>query len=160
MRAASIIDSFILLSWRNSLSARESSQSSHKIELEEHEKWLKARIDRHHNEPFWIFSMSENLVGYVRFEVSKERPATCNVSIFVAEEYQGRGLGKKMLNFAFLDLVSKSSFSEIRAVIRKNNFRSKHLFTSFGFVFSKQLDSNFSEYLVLPNNMNLHEIHF
>jgi RimJ/RimL family protein N-acetyltransferase len=147
-RAASIQDLLILLEWRNAESAIKASQQPHKIQFSEHEKWLQARIKRHPSEPFWIMESEDFPIGYVRLDLFISDESCFTVSLFVNQEFQGRGFGKQMLKISLLDLTSREPSVGLRAVIRNDNLRSQKLFTSFGFTFSQKINKDFNEYQV------------
>ena len=82
-RPATRSDSELILSWRNSPSARKVSQSVHELSEAEHAIWFESRIDRLSSEPFWIMSKGGKDVGFVRLDFSDIKRDSFAVSIFV-----------------------------------------------------------------------------
>jgi RimJ/RimL family protein N-acetyltransferase len=154
-RAVSMIDAEIILGWRNSASARSASPEGNPLGQLEHENWLSSRIARHPNEPFWIMSIAEEPVGFFRLDLSSETQHLFTVSIFTVPKSRGSGVGRLMLREALDFAISRNAETGLRAVIKKDNNASIALFKGFGFELAAQIDSNFDEYRVTPNRINL-----
>ena len=145
-RAVSFQDSDLILEWRNSVDARHASQKPQKISQYEHEVWIRSRISRIPDEPFWIMSLAEKYVGYIRLDHFGESRDTFTVSIFVVPEFQNIGIGNRMLLMALGSAATDYPHSHFRAIIKKDNFGSINLFKKLGFKHQKELDSEFTEY--------------
>ncbi len=145
-RSVFIEDSDLILEWRNSVDARRSSQNPEEITQKEHEIWMRSRILRTPNEPFWIMSLNENYIGYVRLDLLSKTRDTFNVSIFVVPECRNAGIGNRMLSLALDCAALKFPNSIFRAVIKNDNFRSIGLFERLGFMRQEEIDSKFTEY--------------
>jgi spore coat polysaccharide biosynthesis protein SpsF len=149
-RPATLSDSKLILTWRNSSSARNVSQSTNELSEAEHEKWFQSRINRFTSEPFWIMSKGEKDVGFVRLDFFDIERDTFTVSIFVDPEFRSVGFGKQMLGLALNFVNGEHANYQYRAVIKKDNLGSLRLFKSFGFELFKNVDNQFDEYRVTP----------
>lgn len=148
-RSATRGDSEIILTWRNSPSARKVSQSVNELSEAEHAIWFESRIDRVSSEPFWIMSMGRTDVGFVRLDFSDTKRDSFAVSIFVDPEFRAGGIGKQMLELALNSVPVKHGISQYRAVIKRDNLGSIKLFEGFGFELFMRIDDQFDEYRML-----------
>lgn len=149
-----INDSELILTWRNSPSAKYASRRSNEIGVEEHEIWFYSRVSRAAAEPFWIICRDATEIGYVRLDLRENDKNIFAVSIYVVPESRGMGLGKEMLRFAIDSAVKNHAISDFHAVINKSNHASIKIFEFFGFQFVADIDEKFSEYLLTPNTMD------
>ncbi len=159
-RPITISDSELILTWRNSPSARYASQKSNEIGVGEHESWFHSRVSRVAFEPFWIMSRGEMEIGYVRLDLRENEESTFVISIYVVPESRGMGFGKEMLRFAINSAVENQAISSFYAVINKSNHASIKIFEFFGFEFFANIDEKFCEYLlssdkIVSNALNL-----
>ena len=142
-------DSELILTWRNSPSARKVSQSVNELSEAEHAIWFESRIDRVSSEPFWIMSEDGKDVGFVRLDFSDIKRDTFAISIFVDPEFRAGGIGKQMLELALNSVPVKHGISQYRAVIKRDNLGSIKLFEGFGFELFMRIDDQFDEYRML-----------
>lgn len=145
-RPATRSDSELILTWRNSPSARKVSQSANELSEAEHAIWFGSRIDRVSTEPFWIMSKGGTDVGFVRLDFSDIKRDSFAVSIFVDPEFRSEGIGKQMLELALNSVPVKHGILQYRAVIKRDNLGSIKLFEGFGFEFFMRIDDQFDEY--------------
>lgn len=88
-----------------------------------------------HTRPIWVAKQGAIVIGWISFENFHERPAyrfTAELSIYISNEFQSKGIGKYLLQFA----LSQCKSLEIKTVIGLifgHNIRSCRLFESFGF---------------------------
>jgi len=136
----------LILQWINSNAAREFSQSQKKISIDEHNIWLRSRILKVPLEPFWIVSLDENYVGYVRLDLLNASKDLFTVSIFVLPEFQRAGIGTQILADALKTSMEDNPKSSFRAIIKKNNFGSIQLFQRQGFQLKAEIDKHFNDY--------------
>ena len=132
MRSAKLDDARQLLEWRNSSSAREFSQNSELIQIEEHMAWLSKRLERIILEPFHVFELNHKLVGMSRLDF--ESAGHFEISILVAPDHQGRGAGARILNMTCENFFELHSSHTILAKVHQFNFVSQKLFVNAGFV--------------------------
>ena len=149
-RPATRSDSELILTWRNSPSARKVSQSAHELSEAEHAIWFGLRIDRVSTEPFWIMSKDGKDLGFVRLDFLDTKRDSFAVSIFVDPEFRSKGVGKQMLELALNSVPVKHGILQYRAVIKRDNLRSIKLFEGFGFELFMRIDDQFDEYRMLP----------
>ena len=142
-RNANFEDASLLYFWRNSPEARNFSQKSEPITLNEHTEWLSSRLLRISEEPFLIFFWDQNPVGSIRLEFESNKSEKFFISIFVDPAYQGMGIGEKILEITCEKYLSVDE-ATIIAKVKKSNLVSKKLFIKAGFKFV----SNFDEYMI------------
>jgi RimJ/RimL family protein N-acetyltransferase len=145
-RPPTLSDSELILTWRNSISARKVSRSANELSEAEHASWFSSRINRISSEPFWIMSKGGKDVGFVRLDLSDNRCDSFTVSIFVDPEFRTLGIGKQMLKLAFNSVGVEQGTYQYRAVIKRDNLSSIKFFKNFGFEFFLHLDDQFDEY--------------
>ena len=145
-RSVTLNDSNLILEWRNSGDARRNSQRPEKISQGEHESWLSSRILRVPYEPFWIMSLGEKNLGYVRLDHFNSNQDVFTTSIFVVPECRSIGIGNRMLINALNSAVLSHPHSFFRAVVKKDNYGSISLFQRLGFKYQAEIDSEFIEY--------------
>lgn len=155
-RTATVSDCNLVMAWRNSISARGVSRFGDQLSEVDHREWFISRVAKTMSEPFWIMSILNKDIGYVRLDYTHEEEGLYTVSIFVAPEYQAVGNGKKMLKMALTSAVSSNLALHFRAVIKCNNTDSIALFEKFGFKFNREIDKEFHEYQVSASQMLIH----
>ncbi|MBN1830068.1 MAG: N-acetyltransferase [Deltaproteobacteria bacterium] len=85
--------------------------------------------------PIWVAEKNDIVAGWVSLESFFGRPAyhpTAEISIYVAPEFQGRGLGRRLLQEA-IDATPRLAVRTLLGFIFSHNNRSIHLFKAFGF---------------------------
>jgi RimJ/RimL family protein N-acetyltransferase len=150
-RPATRSDSELILTWRNSPSARKVSQSANELSEAEHAIWFESRIDRLSSEPFWIMSKGGKAVGFVRLDFSDIEHNSYAVSIFVDPEFRAVGIGEQMLGIALNSVHAEHGINQFRAVIKRDNLGSIKLFESFSFELFMHVDDQFDEYRMTAN---------
>ena len=105
------------------------------ITVESRLPWFRSHGDRY---PVWVITNSEQnqqIMGWLSLQMFYGRPAyhkTAEVSIYIAQNYQGRGLGKKLLDQAIAS-CPKLDISKLVGFVFAHNTASCRLFKSFGF---------------------------
>jgi len=104
------------------------------ITVESRLTWFRSHGDRY---PVWVISDLQNqqIMGWLSLQMFYGRPAyhkTAEVSIYVAPDYQGKGLGKKLLDQAIAS-CPKLDISKLVGFVFAHNTASCRLFKSFGF---------------------------
>lgn len=85
--------------------------------------------------PIWVMELDEKIVGWLSFQSFYGRPAykaTAEVSIYIAPEYKGQGIGKKLLSEAIYR-SDKLGIKTLLGFIFAHNIPSLKLFDKFGF---------------------------
>ena len=86
---------------------------------EEHYEYMEKQ-SQNPNFHQWMAIMDNNVVGYVRI-------LDLEINILVVKEYQGRGIGTKMLQL-LEDKARKLNIKKLRGLVRADNLNSRHLF--------------------------------
>ena len=146
-RNANFEDASLLYFWRNNPEARNFSQKSEPITLNEHTEWFSSRLLRIDEEPFLIFFWDQKPVGSIRLEFESNKSEKFFISIFVDPAYQGMGIGQKILEITCEKYLSVGE-ATIIAKVKKSNLVSKKLFIKAGFEFV----SNSDEYMIFKKN--------
>ncbi|PZO42175.1 MAG: N-acetyltransferase [Pseudanabaena frigida] len=103
------------------------------ISVNSRRDWFRSHGDRY---PVWVVTNSDRkIIGWLSLQMFYGRPAyhkTAEVSIYIAPEYQGKGIGKKLLNHA-IAMCPKLNISKLVGFVFAHNAASCRLFTSLGF---------------------------
>jgi RimJ/RimL family protein N-acetyltransferase len=127
MRMATIADARLLWAWRNDPASRAASLDGAEIPYGEHEAWLAAAlVDPARTLLIGVLPGGES-VGMVRFD--RFEGGETRVSINLAPEWRGRGLGTALLRLA----VATRADERLRAEVRAANAASLRLFERCGF---------------------------
>ncbi|MFZ5775048.1 MAG: UDP-2,4-diacetamido-2,4,6-trideoxy-beta-L-altropyranose hydrolase [Thermodesulfobacteriota bacterium] len=134
LRKAGREDSAILLSWANDPESRANSFSSRPISLEEHEKWLNAKLASPDCR-LWLASMpDDSLAGMVRFDLAGDE---AEISVNLAPAYRGQELGSRLIGRACAQVFQEEQgLKRIVARIKAENRASLRAFASAGFITS------------------------
>jgi len=85
--------------------------------------------------PLWVVEEDGKVIAWTSFQSFYGRPAyrhTAEVSIYITEQAQGKGLGKKLLEKAIED-CSKLDIKNLLGFIFAHNVASINLFKKYGF---------------------------
>ena len=103
------------------------------ITVESRLPWFRSHDDRY---PVWVITnQNQQIMGWLSLQMFYGRPAyhkTAEVSIYIAPNYQGKGLGKKLLDQAIAS-CPKLDISKLVGFVFAHNTASCRLFKSFGF---------------------------
>jgi RimJ/RimL family protein N-acetyltransferase len=119
-----------LLGWRNEPSTRDASFTPDEISTEEHHRWF-ARKLANPSCALLIIEDAGQAVGQVRLD--RVDPDTAEVSIGLAPEARGRGLGRTALQLAASEASKLLGVRTVRAFVRQGNPASLHAFRAAGF---------------------------
>ncbi len=131
LRAATFDDATTLLDWANDPTSRWASSDRPVIAPGEHEIWLTRRLSDPDRYRIWIGQCDGQAVGVVRVERAEDGDA--EVSITVAPERRGRGVGTVLLARGAEATIVAFGGVRLRARIRADNPASLALFTGAGF---------------------------
>lgn len=131
LRPAQAEDARRVWDWANDSATRAASFNSEPIPWPDHEKWFNARLTDPATK-LWLAS-TENVdrAGCVRFA---EEADTATISVSVAPECRGAGLGAAMILRGSHALFRESSVQRIDAFIRPENGASLAAFARAGYV--------------------------
>jgi UDP-2,4-diacetamido-2,4,6-trideoxy-beta-L-altropyranose hydrolase len=123
-------DSRKIYAWRNEQVVRMASRNSKIISWSDHKRWFD-EILRDKNRCLLIGEFEEQSVGVIRFNLDDD---TAEVSIYLASNWIGRGVGKLFLQSAELWLVDHvPRVHKLKAVVLGENSRSWRLFEESGY---------------------------
>ena len=126
LRPATIEDAEALWLWRNDPIARAQSRNSEPITWSDHTNWLTAALADPSRRT--LIAETEGVrVGTIRFDSTGH--GACEVSLAVAPDRRGCGIGRAMLRAACAQMGS----ADIDAAVRADNVPSRKLFESCGF---------------------------
>ena len=108
------------------------------ISVESRRDWFRSRNARY---PVWVMTQNmqsdqkDQVIGWLSLQMFYGRPAyhkTAEVSIYIDPAYQGKGIGKKLLEYAIAQCPDLN-ISKLVGFIFAHNVVSRRLFTNFGF---------------------------
>ena len=85
--------------------------------------------------PILVVEIDNKVIGWLSFQSFYDKPAynaTVKISIYVAPEYKGQGIGKKLLSEA-IDRSPQLGIKTLLGFICAHNIPSLNLFDKFGF---------------------------
>jgi UDP-2,4-diacetamido-2,4,6-trideoxy-beta-L-altropyranose hydrolase len=122
-------DSALLLGWRNESAAVRFSASGRPVTMAEHERWF-ARVRGDTGTTIWIIEDNGTPVGQVRVDVED---GVGVVSIAIAVEHRGRGIGPNALRAMVDAVTAQGGVQLLRALAHPDNSRSLRAFEVAGF---------------------------
>ncbi|MCA6611102.1 MAG: N-acetyltransferase [Pseudanabaena sp. M158S2SP1A06QC] len=111
------------------------------ISVESRRAWFRSHGDHY---PVWVITIGSHdiqsdqnaqIIGWLSLQMFYGRPAyhkTAEISIYIAPNYQGKGIGKKLLDHAIAN-CPKLNISKLVGFVFAHNSASHRLFSSFGF---------------------------
>jgi len=126
LRAATLSDMELLLTWRNDAETRKYSHNTEYIDRESHLAWLDSSL-RNPKRHIYIAEVNSVEVATIRVDSIKDKDG-CLLSWCVAPEFRGKGLAKKLLHQA-LKTIDTISYAEIK----NSNLASIKIAISVGF---------------------------
>lgn len=128
-RTATMDDAEMLMRWRNDKVTVASFRSNRAVSLLEHEAWLRGRLNR--GDPTFIAFEDDHSpsVGTVHMNPMEHKENGYEVSVTVAPDARGRGLGGKMLKEVCDDYPEATLYTEIKF----DNKASEKSFAAAGF---------------------------
>lgn len=124
---------------RNHPLVRQTAHSQEEIPFEQHDRWFENKYFKETNNRLFVLKDADKVIGYCRFDFDKEHNSYL-VSIALDTEYQGKGLGHKLLSQALQQLDVPQ---EILAEVRKGNEISVKLFEKNNFQIYKEDKNTF-----------------
>ena len=127
LRPASLADAELMLTWQSAPGIRAFSNNPDAPDAAYHEKWLTEKL----NDPDCIFNIilhGGEPAGVLRFDRSSASNSY-EVSILIEKARQGIGIGRTALELGKRLLP----LSELRAVVRSDNFASARMFKRAGY---------------------------
>jgi spore coat polysaccharide biosynthesis protein SpsF len=130
LRPAGPEDEARLLSWRNAPSVRAASFSQDEISVEQHHQWF-ARKLRDPECALLIVEEVDRPVGQIRLD--RIAPDLAELSIALATEARGRGIGREALVLAASQAPRLLGVTNIKALVKSDNEASLRAFRAAGF---------------------------
>ncbi len=132
VRPATMDDTAMVYAWRNDPETRKTAADARPFDYAAHEKWMRATLSnpRRH---LLIACVGAQPVGTIRFDEGDGQAAT--VSLYLAPDWPGLGLGGKMLASGENYLASRiQGKCKLRATVIPGNDRSRRMFEGAGYV--------------------------
>ncbi len=130
VREAEPEDSARIFAWRNSASIRNVSRDASPIARKTHDEWFVSVLEDPLRQVL-IGELSDEAVGVVRFDMHDHE---AEISIYLAPEQQGRGLGIELLLAAESWLIKKEpEMTLLKAEVLSDNQKSRSLFKAAGY---------------------------
>jgi RimJ/RimL family protein N-acetyltransferase len=148
VRPAEPEDALEVLRWRNDEHVRSMSRNSDPIDEAGHVAWFSRALA----DParMLLMGVSEGSpVGLVRFD--RQQEALWEVSIVVAPEARGRGLGGRLLDLAVRRFAVGHPGVRLLAEVKRCNEASRRLFASLGFVLDAEHGELLRFFLIPPS---------
>ncbi|HQR95385.1 MAG TPA: UDP-2,4-diacetamido-2,4,6-trideoxy-beta-L-altropyranose hydrolase [Thiotrichales bacterium] len=125
----SLEDSQTLFEWRNHPSIRSVSLHQEVLQFEAHQQWVASSLVNP-NRVMWMAYCGDSKIGMIRFDRSHELSREAEVSLYLAPNQQGKGLGKQLLTAGEQAIVRQwSNIERIKAQVLATNQASVNLFT-------------------------------
>lgn len=103
------------------------------ITVESRQQWMKDFDDTH---PCWVVQDKQQIIGWCGLEYFYPHPAfdhTAEISIYVADQYQRRGVGSALLDYVNVNITKKLPIKTVISYIYERNIASQRLFQSHGY---------------------------
>ena len=129
LRPALFSDAITLWRWRNDPQTRAASFSGGAVELAEHERWLQETLGRP-DRRLYVAHAEGRDVATARLDV---QGADAVVSITVAPEWRGRGIGTHVLRALVVEAFGAPGLRRLVARVKPDNAASRAAFARAGF---------------------------
>jgi UDP-2,4-diacetamido-2,4,6-trideoxy-beta-L-altropyranose hydrolase len=127
-------DAQLLFDWVNDPQTRAMSFSSHSINWDEHCHWLQDRLRDPSKCVLWLARDAHGVaLAQVRYDLHESKTAEAVVSISVAAEHRGRGVGRRLLQLSARRLFAERGIRRIHAFVRPENEASCRSLTAAGY---------------------------
>jgi len=130
LRRADEADSKLIWNWRNDPVSRSNFRDQNLISWAAHKEWFRSALDDL-NRILFFGEIDGVSIGIVRFEPVGE--LEYEVSINLAPERRGMGLGRRLLAAACVEIERERGGVSFRAAVRRDNIASQRIFQQCGF---------------------------
>lgn len=137
LRRTTFKDAKTIFNWQISPGMRDHFRNTKSFTYEEHCKWLESKLDFKSKAFLYIACDNDLEVGFIRIEQNSN--LEWEVSILIDLKMQGKGLGKKSLNFIRQLHPEKTLIAEVK----KENTNSVKVFLSCGYELKNGLYYNY-----------------
>lgn len=120
--------------YNSTIASKMVTADTEEVTVESRQNWF----DEHssHKRPLWVVEDEQDqIIGWVSFQSFYGRPAydfTVEISIYLAKEQRGKGLGKEILQYC-LEKATTFEIKTLLGFIFSHNEPSLKLFRYFGF---------------------------
>jgi phosphinothricin acetyltransferase len=119
--------------YNSAIPGRSATADTEPVSVQDKEKWFNEHSPEFR--PLWVLKHNNEVCAWLSFQSFYGRPAynaTCEVSLYVAEDFRGQRLGGYMLNKA-INECPKLGIKTLVGFIFSHNEPSLRLVYSFGF---------------------------
>ena len=123
----------IVAIYNSTIPTRQSTADTEEVSVESKKDWFRKHTPD--KRPIIVHEIEGEVAAWVSFESFYGRPAydhTAEISIYVASEYRGKGLGRQLLQKA-IEMTPSLGIKTLIGYIFSHNEPSLRLFRSFGF---------------------------
>ena len=138
LRPVNLRDKKMLFEWRNTPFLIKLGSSGKIVTWEEHCRWFNNIFEKK-NTILFIIKMDATPVGQVRFDPWAE--CTYLVSIYLLEEYTGKGIGAVALQKGIELMTQEKTDKKFIAFIKVGNRASQAVFSKTGFIEYKDFEN-------------------
>jgi UDP-2,4-diacetamido-2,4,6-trideoxy-beta-L-altropyranose hydrolase len=133
LRTARGEDCDLLYRWVNEAAVRRVSFASEQIAKEDHVRWFSGQMHDSRSLLFIACDATENPVGQIRFALESEGATEATVSVSVALEKRGVGLGQRLIRLGVEKVTRETPIRTVHALVKLGNHRSISAFEKAGF---------------------------
>jgi RimJ/RimL family protein N-acetyltransferase len=140
VRPATVDDAATLLRWRNDPDTQTASRAAGEVSFDTHMRWIQATLARE-DRLLLIGSDDDGDVGTVRWD--RRGDSEWEVSITIAPERRGTGMGRRLLAAGERELASRVGRPlHCLAAVRETNEASRRLFQRSGYLLEAPADGD------------------
>lgn len=126
-------DKKLLFQWRNLPEIIENSAGQKPVTAKEHTKWFNELLNVKRHLAFVVAASDED-VGHLRFDVVKDEPLVCVVSIYLLKEHRSKGYGAEALRLGIEKVKEHWPTAQVVcALVAKDNRDGVRFFQKCGF---------------------------
>jgi RimJ/RimL family protein N-acetyltransferase len=131
LRPATYQDTELVFRWRNDPFIMVRGSSQRFVEWAEHIVWFRDTL-RSARRKIFIVLLSQQPIGQIRFD--KINDNECVVSVYLLQEFTGRGLGVETIDRGCQEICKLWGVSRIIACVRSDNTAARSAFLKVGFL--------------------------
>jgi len=123
----------IVAIYNSTIASRQSTADTSEVSVDSKREWFRQHDSK--KRPLYVHEENGRVIAWVSYQSFYGRPAydhTAEISIYIAPESRGKGLGKALLKES-LELTKQLDIKTVVCFIFSHNTPSIKLFKSFGF---------------------------
>ena len=140
LRTAAESDSKLIWQWANDPVTRSLSFTQELIPWEGHVAWYKNQMEDSQCFFYMALNTLNQSVGQVRFKGDEAKPGEAVISVAVAPQSRGKGLGAFLISFATRKLFKDSAFQKVLAYVKQSNEASTKAFVKAGYKLVRDIE--------------------